>query len=76
MDRLTLWATSRPITASSIALLLVLMCGLLLVRRKNAAHLIMARPDCPPTLRLERDLFNAAKWLVIALALISLVTKF
>jgi 4-amino-4-deoxy-L-arabinose transferase-like glycosyltransferase len=76
MDRLAFWATSRPITAGLIIFLLLLMCSLLFARRKDAAHLTMARADCSPKLRLERDIFNSAKWLIILLALVGLFIKF
>lgn len=76
MNYLLLWAGQRPVISTLLLLLVVTMCAMLFLWRKDAEHLTSSSNECPEEHVIKRRLFQGAKFLAIALALTSIFAKF
>ena len=76
MNHLLLWAGQRPVLSTLLFLLLVSMCAMLFLWRKDAEYFTSSSGDSPEEHVVKRRLFHGAKFLAIGIAIASIFIKF
>jgi len=76
MHYMHVWMVQRPVTAILVFGLILAMCIMLIVWRKDAEYLTFSKDMCPDEHLMKHFLFNGAKFSVIGLSLVSVLVKF
>jgi hypothetical protein len=76
MNHLLFWAGQRPVISTLLLLLLVSMCAMLFLWRKDAEYFTSLSGDCPDEYVVKRRLFHGAKFLAIGISIGSIFIEF